>query len=167
MLTIILAIQATLTIILTTILHHHFCPIFTPSIAQPESIIPLHHHPDKNAHHYSSHPHHHPQHHPYPYHHPHHQHSPPFLPHIYPINRSTGTTILPLFHLPPWPSSPHMYPFNKSTGITILLLYHHHLFFMFTLSTGQQAQPSLHYPSTILQPSFNHSLISLSLSAWL
>ena len=79
--------------------------------------------------------------------------------HHYPINnRSTGTTILTLFHLPPSPSSPHMYPFNKSTGTTILLLYHHHIFFIFSLSIGQQAQPSLHYP-----PYFNHSSTSLPL----
>ena len=52
--------------------------------------------------------------------------------HHYPINnRSTGTTILTLFHLPPSPSSPHIYLFNKSTGTTILTL------------------------STILQPFFN------------
>ena len=51
--------------------------------------------------------------------------------HHYPNNRSTGTTILTLFHLPPSPSSPHIYLFNKSTGTTILTL------------------------STILQPFFN------------
>ena len=53
----------------------------------------------------------------------------------------------------------HHYPINnRSTGTTILLLYHHHLLLIFSLSIGQQAQPSLHYP-----PYFNHSSTSLSL----
>ena len=57
-----------------------------------------------------------------------------------------------------------MYPFNKSTGMIIILLYHHQLFLMFTLPTGQQAQPSLHYPSTILQPFISQPLtLSLTL----